>query len=221
MDEFLNVIEAACRQKNLSLSAASELATGNKSAFKNMRAAGAARTRRSALQNIKLFAELLELEFYLGPPRETGPIEVTHINDDTFTKIRRYDVEASAGNGHKNSESAPVDHLAFSTEWLSKRGILASKSYLVSVKGDSMQPNLFDGDMVLIDQRKTIVRESKVYALVDIDGSTRVKRIEFVPNEVLILRSDNPANPTEFRTGEDMNSVQILGEVVWSGHSWG
>ncbi|SOC19652.1 peptidase S24-like protein [Rhodobacter maris] len=82
-----------------------------------------------------------------------------------------------------------------------------------------MTPGLHDGDLALIDQRRNTVRSGQVYALTDIDGSTRVKRVDVLPTG-LILRSDAPSYPTEFRPCDDANRVNIIGQVVWSGHTW-
>jgi phage repressor protein C with HTH and peptisase S24 domain len=64
------------------------------------------------------------------------------------------------------------------------------------------------------------VRPGNVYALTDKDGSTRVKRVDIVPNEGYILRSDAPDFPAELRVGLDAKAVRIEGQVVWSGHVW-
>jgi phage repressor protein C with HTH and peptisase S24 domain len=64
------------------------------------------------------------------------------------------------------------------------------------------------------------VRSGHVYALSDIDGSTRVKRVDLVPNQGYVLRSDAPDHPAELRFGIDGKAVRIEGQVVWSGHTW-
>lgn len=40
-----------------------------------------------------------------------------------------------------------------------------------------MVPTLHDGDLVMIDERRTAIRDRHVYALVDTDGAARVKRV--------------------------------------------
>jgi phage repressor protein C with HTH and peptisase S24 domain len=83
-----------------------------------------------------------------------------------------------------------------------------------------MAPTLHDGDLVMIDERRTQVRSRRVYALIDTDGAARVKRLDVVPDQLIILTSDNPAHPAETRQGPDMNRLRILGEIVWSAHAW-
>ncbi|WP_418895531.1 S24 family peptidase [Roseovarius autotrophicus] len=92
---------------------------------------------------------------------------------------------------------------------------------MLSVTGDSMASTLHDGDLVMIDQRRRDIRNRRVYALIDSDGAARVKRLDLVPGQLLILTSDNPAHATEIRQGDELARLHILGEVVWSAHAWG
>ena len=78
---------------------------------------------------------------------------------------------------------------------------------------------LFDGDLVLLDRRQTDVRDGQIYGVVDIEGDTRIKRIEMIENG-LLLRSENPECRTELRHGDDANRVKIIGSLAWSGHSY-
>lgn len=121
-----------------------------------------------------------------------------------------------------NLDGPPIDHLAFSKRWLAQNGISAGDSVLINVRGDSMEPSLYDGDLVMIDLRKTHLRSGHIYTLRDGDA-LRIKRVEVIPGTALILRSDNPKHPPDYRAGEAMNAISenVLGQIVWSGHTWG
>ncbi len=95
---------------------------------------------------------------------------------------------------------------------------------LINVAGNSMEPSLYDGDLVMIDRRKTSLRSGRIYVLRNGDN-LHIKRIEVVPGAALILRSDNPDQtkfPPEYKIDEAMNDISLntVGEVVWSGHKW-
>ncbi|WP_417726207.1 S24 family peptidase [Roseovarius sp.] len=212
-------IDKALKDKGLSDAAASQLAVGHTALIKKMRmpAKGEKRYNVVALQKL---AEVLELEFYFGPPRETGTVYTTQLGHDDFDVILRLDARLAAGAGVENGEVSYEGALAFCRKWLNEHNISPSQACLMRVSGDSMCPMLRDDDVVMIDQRKTTIRNRHVYALVDIDGSSRVKRVELVDNEMIILSSDNPDYPTEMRRGPDMNRIRILGEIVWSSHAW-
>jgi phage repressor protein C with HTH and peptisase S24 domain len=83
-----------------------------------------------------------------------------------------------------------------------------------------MEPTLHQGDLTLIDETRTRDFSGQVFALIDIDGMTRLKRLDRIDQATLALRSDNPDYRVELRRGQEMNGIKILGQVVWSGHTW-
>jgi SOS-response transcriptional repressor LexA len=172
------------------------------------------------LSRARQIAEALGLEFYIGPPRETGPIYNVSLDGADYAPIPRVDARLAAGGGAVNDQVERTGALAFRRDWLRERGISPDRACLLTVTGDSMAPTLHDGDLVMIDERRTQVRSRRVYALIDTDGAARVKRLDVVPEQLIILTSDNPAHPAETRTGPDMNRLRILGEIVWSAHAW-
>ncbi|WP_444451997.1 S24 family peptidase [Rhodobacter capsulatus] len=172
------------------------------------------------LSRVQEICEALDLDIYIGPRRSTSPVETVVLGNEDFAPIPRLDARMSAGPGAENGDVQVIEKLAFRRDWLDRMGVDPTQAVLVQVSGDSMTPGLHDGDLALIDRRRNKVRNGNVYALTDTDGSTRVKRIDLLPNG-LILRSDAPSYPAEFRPCDDANRLQIIGQVVWSGHSWG
>ncbi|WP_227493490.1 S24 family peptidase [Paracoccus kondratievae] len=134
----------------------------------------------------------------------------------------------AAGAGYDNGSEEVVDQLAFRRDWLKKIGVAASSARLARVQGDSMQPTLWPGDMILIDTKRndplTRTRDAKdqrrspVYALID-NGEARVKRIERPSADLMMLISDNPDYAPELRQGKDLAAIKIIGKVVWWGHT--
>ncbi len=143
------------------------------------------------------------------------------VDGERFDTVARHDAAGAAGGGLINFDGPPIDHLAFSKRWLEQNGISAGDSVLINVKGRSMEPGIYDGDLVMIDQRRNQIRSGRIYAFRDGDG-LRIKRIMVVPDVALFLLSNNPDNPPEQKSGEAMNavSVNVVREVVWSGHKW-
>ena len=216
---MMQVIDEALKRADLSDAAASKLAVGNYSLIKNMRSARS-RDKRYSYHNLKALADVLGLELYFGPPREEGRLYTTEINGEEFASIPRYDAQLAAGGGAFNDEGEPISTLAFRRDWLARSGISPASAYILSVRGDSMRPTLYDADLVMIDTRRKQVRNRRIYAFVDRDGEARVKRLEAIPGRMILLLSDNPDHETELREGPDMDSLQLLGEVVWSAHTW-
>lgn len=221
MRDPLEIIEEALDRKGLSPAAASKLAVGNYALIKNMKSSRSDEKRYS-YQALERLAEVLDLEIYFGPKRDLTPAASTIVSGEEFKTVARYDAAGAAGNGAINFDGPPIDHLAFSKRWLEQNGISAGDSILINVRGDSMEPSIYDGDLVMIDRRKTQIRSGRIYAFRE-GESLRIKRLELIPDAAIILRSDNPKYLPEHRVGPAMNTISegLIGEVVWSGHKWG
>ncbi len=85
--------------------------------------------------------------------------------------------------------------------------------YLV-VKGDSMEPRLYEGDMVLVRRQATI--DSGAYGIVTIDEEEGVvKKIEYDKNSITLISQNHNYPPRKF-SGKDMERVRVIGKVIES-----
>lgn len=182
-----------------------------------------------SIEKAAVIADVLGLEFYLGPPRDVEPAPKDAPDMGGYAKIPLHDVELAAGPGLSNGSEDVVDRLAFRRSWLRKIGVSPRNARLAHVRGDSMEPILKDGDLVLIDvgRRSIPARPRKpgkppradLYAVLD-GGEARVKRVEHSQVGRLILHSDNHAlYPPEIREGANADDLGIIGKVVWWGHT--
>lgn len=227
MDRILDLIDEALARKQLSDAAASKLAVGNYSLIKNMRSARS-EDKRYNFQALERLAEVLDLECYFGPRRETGTIEEIVVDGGDYAQIPLHDAMLAAGNGARNDCEPVIEQLAFKRSWLTKIGVTASAARLARVHGDSMQPTLWHGDMILIDTASSPpqirpkdakdVRRPPIYALLD-DGEARVKRVERPTSGLTLLISDNPDFSPDPRQGDEQKRVEYIGKVVWWGHT--
>lgn len=84
----------------------------------------------------------------------------------------------------------------------------------LKVKGDSMEPLLLEGDLVLVQLQSVV--ESGDYAVVIVDNEDGlVKKIVYGENYIH-LKSNNPYYPVRKFEGDEMNRVRIVGKVVES-----
>lgn len=225
MDPILDEIERALTKKGLTAAAASKLAAGHFSLIKNMKSSKAKGARYS-VESLQKLADVLDLEFYFGPPRDTDPASAPPSADpEDFAKIPLHAALLAAGDGRENGTEEIVDYLAFRRDWLRRVGVAPGNAALARVDGESMQPSIWHGDMVMIDRSRVEVpvraratesrHRSPVYALLE-DGHARVKRIERPSPDQLVLISDNPEFAPQFvHTG----TVTVIGKVVWWGHT--
>ena len=117
-----------------------------------------------------------------------------------------------AGDGSFEIDENVSDYWMFRTDWLKRKGS-PSHMILIDIYGNSMEPELKDGDTVLIDTSRNDILAGSIYA-VGIDDTIMVKRIEKHPGK-LVLISDNKDYESVYLSQNEMNSVRIIGKVVW------
>lgn len=118
----------------------------------------------------------------------------------------------SAGGGSFEVQAMPVGGQPFAHAWLARKGT-PSAMVLMDVVGDSMEPEIRDGDTVLVDRATEDLRFGQVYA-VGLEDAVLVKRIMRTPDG-LALVSDNPAySPIRVR-GDELEQFRVIGRVVW------
>jgi phage repressor protein C with HTH and peptisase S24 domain len=106
------------------------------------------------------------------------PVHAADQDDPSMTQIRRVKIKVQAGitgfqvePEHYDGETQGVP-----TKWMLKEGL--SKDALVSttVRGDSMEPALYDGDVIVVNTRDTQLVSGVVY-VVNYEGEAVVKRM--------------------------------------------
>ena len=97
----------------------------------------------------------------------------------------------------------------FREEWLKRRGLVAEKCSIINVMGESMEPTLPDGCVVLLDHNRRSRRKGKIFVVRTEDGLV-VKRAGKDPGGRWQLVSDHPAWPPQ-----PWARAMVIGEVKW------
>jgi phage repressor protein C with HTH and peptisase S24 domain len=134
-----------------------------------------------------------------------------------FINIPKVIARLSAGGGSFEVGSEIQGYYAFQQEWLRIKG-KPNRMVLMDIFGNSMEPELKDGDTVLIDESQKDIIAGALYA-VGVDDTIMVKRVEKHPNK-LVLRSDNQNYAPIYLQGNESNSIRIIGKVIWSGREF-
>lgn len=176
------------------------------------------------LSRVEEICSALGLELYIGPPREVGQLP-PEADPQELANIPLHEAFLSAGPGIENGSEQVVGHLAFRHDWLKKMDIRPANAVLARAYGDSMQPCIWDGDVLLIDRARTEPpaspkkgtpgRRPPIFALLD-DGEAKVKRVQLQDLGMAALISDNPEYPPQFTRAE---TLTIIGKVIWWGHN--
>lgn len=131
---------------------------------------------------------------------------------ETFLQVPKVTARLSAGGGSFETEPEIKEFYSFRKDWLNKKG-RAGDMVLMDVIGNSMEPELKEGDTVLIDQSQKVILAGAIYA-VGLADTIVVKRLEKRPEE-LVLLSENTKYPMMSFRGEEMSGVRIIGKVIW------
>lgn len=135
-----------------------------------------------------------------------------------YAAIPLYDVRAAEVGGAVVDSKQVVDFLRFKQEWI-RAELRASPDdlYIIYVDGESMEPTLRPGDIILVDHRDQSQARDGIYVM-RMDGTLLVKRLQKMPGGVIKVTSDNPAYDS-FNISHDQIGADfaIIGRVVWSG----
>ncbi len=152
----------------------------------------------------------------IGKPYQSETVDV---GSAEFVLIRRFSVEASAGHGSAVSTEDETGYYGFKREWLERRSLSANSLSVISVSGDSMEPDLRDGDLILVDHATTSLDDGNIYAVRFSDG-LYVKRIQHLPGDKVHLISSNRNYPPIEIAHPVADGVEVIGRVVASMHEW-
>jgi len=139
--------------------------------------------------------------------------------DDRYCYIPLYDVRASAGGGAMVDQENVLDFLSFKADWIRSQ-LYASPNdlYLIHVEGESMEPTLRPGDVILVDHREASTLPRDGIYVMRMDGTLLVKRLQRLPGGIVNVTSDNAAyQPFTVTLGQETNEANIVGRVVWCG----
>lgn len=137
--------------------------------------------------------------------------EIAGTTETDFILIPQVRGTIAAGGGLVPDDTVEL-RVAFRREWIQRKGD-PNKMSLIRVIGDSMEPTLTSGDLVLVDHNRNYVDpQGGIYAIA-IEGEIAVKRIQMLfPTKKLRIISDNSRyEPIEIEPGH----VVVNGKVVW------
>jgi phage repressor protein C with HTH and peptisase S24 domain len=136
-----------------------------------------------------------------------------------FALIPRLDIQAAAGNGLLNHTEDTVGFLAFQTAWLARKGLNPEFARVLTAKGDSMEPTIRDGDVLLVDTSIDSLVDHGIYVLV-YAGLLLVKRVSKRLDGSVLIRSDNrDAYDDEIVGASSTPELIIAGRVMWFGRT--
>ncbi|MFV0409880.1 MAG: helix-turn-helix transcriptional regulator, partial [Paracoccus sp. (in: a-proteobacteria)] len=107
--------------------------------------------------------------------------------ESRFVPVTHFTAEASAGHGSLVQDETHDSTYAYSRAFLDRRRLKPENLAVISVRGDSMDPDLHDGDKILIDCAEVEldrIKDGQIF-VVNFGGALFVKRIQFLPGDGL------------------------------------
>ena len=175
-------------------------------------------------QDSEALAKLLrcdpaELRHAERPPHKVSP-RTRHYGPRALpgvplVPVPEMEVEAAAGGGAVADEVVEEKARWYLPEAMVRHEGDADPKTLriLRVRGDSMEPEMREGDRLLVDTARRKPATGELFVLFDGTGLV-VKRVEMVPGEERIrLLSANPAYGPYTALGDE---VHVVGKVVWT-----
>lgn len=151
----------------------------------------------------------------------SDPLSTRDISSPGYLAIPFHDdVRASAGYGVVNTSEQTSSVLMFREDWIRHEiGVSPQNLSIIRVDGDSMEPTLRAGDVILINRNISRLDREGIY-IIHTGGVLLVKRLQILPEAKVRVTSDNPAfEPwtVDLASLDEGEEFRIDGRVVWSG----
>ena len=119
-------------------------------------------------------------------------------------------LQSAAGGGAVDLDETIKTFAYFRQEWLSKKGLTSSQCSIINVAGESMEPTLPDGCVILLDRNRTRRLPGHIFVVRTEDGLI-VKFAGKDKDGGWQLASDHPSwKPVPWPDG-----AEVIGEVKW------
>ena len=154
-------------------------------------------------------------DYLLGLTDDPAPAaELLHQEaDPELAWVGKYGVLGSAGPGAFVDSEHVVKQIGFRRDWLRKKGLNPAKCSVIDVNGDSMEPTLHHGAMILIDHQRARRLKNRIFAVRSDDGPL-IKRLMH-DNHHWLLVSDNE----EYKPVKWPREAVVIGQVMWTGRT--
>ncbi len=175
------------------------------------------RTSSPRITTLESLAIVLEIDpYYLITGKEPMGLNSRYILVEYYKTDKNPSLEMQT-----NKTNQPV--IAFSRDWLNKKGLLYQDLSILTVQEDSMEPVFKTGDLVLINHAEKEILDSKVYAFKAQD-KIYIKKLEKIPNHSVLVSSYNQTYDSyqlDLSLFKDKkNDFKVLGKIISSVNFW-
>ena len=154
---------------------------------------------KPARDDLEDASALAQLGDGFGSSQETRQVEVVQYS-------------AAAGGGAEEAEERIVGTLAFCRQWIDRHALRPGSCAVIDVRGESMEPTLWNGASILFDRSRGEWRPGDIFVIRIPDQGLVAKRAGEDEAGNWQLLSDHPAwEPEPYP-----DDAEIIGQVVWT-----
>jgi len=141
-------------------------------------------------------------------------VEGADADDPRLTIIPKVRLRLTAGLSGFEVEPEPYDGSSTTvpTDWIERHGYYRDKLIAITVRGESMEPTFYEGDLVVINTADTQPVAGAVYAM-NYEGEPCIKRLARDAGRWWLV-SDNVDQRRYYRQAFESDTSQIIGRVV-------
>ena len=148
----------------------------------------------------------------LTPMAGPGPGDLEPPDPGQYAFVPLAEARLGAGGGDWVLSEETAKLLAFRKDWLHGYATARENLVLMTVRGESMEPTIGDGDMVMIDVARRRVHDGALYAI-GIGETISVKRLELLATGRVRIISDNRDEYPAYEV--HLEDLRILGRIIW------
>ncbi len=146
---------------------------------------------------------------------QSPEIRQAKINPSNYSYVPVIEIRLAAGNGMPVESEQVIDQYVFKTEWLKRVATAKSNLALLFIEGDSMEPLIHHGDIVMIDRGRREIKVGTIFAI-SINDLVMIKQLDIKPGTVVVSSFNKAYESFEI----PINEIRIIGQVIWSAHTY-
>jgi len=127
-----------------------------------------------------------------------------------YTEVPLREATGSMGGGSTETGDRTLSYLSFRTDWIRSKGNPENMT-VIRAFGESMEPTIADGSVVLIDEGRRQFVKNKIYYL-RYNGQMYIKRLVDRGGQLAIV-ADNDPNSYLIADADDF---EIIGRCIWA-----
>lgn len=145
-----------------------------------------------------------------GPPNPIVPVA----GDGEVVQIQKLDLSLSMGPGTLIDDYVESELVSFDLNFVRLFTRAPSdRLRLVTGIGDSMEPTLRWGDLILIDANDRMLSKQDGIYWINLFGAAGIKRLRAVGPRKILVKSDNPLHDDQ---EVDADDLRIEGRAIWA-----